>query len=49
MVDAADLKSALREEVWVRVPPSAGIKNMVVPLMTPNFQFSQVVFKGVQA
>ena len=23
MVDAADLKSALRKEVWVRVPPSA--------------------------
>ena len=23
MADAADLKSALRKEVWVRVPPSA--------------------------
>ena len=25
MVDAADLKSAFRKEVWVRVPPSAPI------------------------
>ena len=27
MVDAADLKSVLRKEVWVRVPPSADFKS----------------------
>ena len=28
MVDAADLKSASRKGVWVRVPPSADVKSL---------------------
>ena len=40
MVDAADLKSASREGVWVRVPPSAvewgcGGRRSVIRLRTP--------------
>jgi hypothetical protein len=33
MADAADLKSALRKEVWVRVPPSAYTKPSAVCLI----------------
>jgi hypothetical protein len=32
MADAADLKSALRKEVWVRVPPSAHLHCLIFHL-----------------
>jgi hypothetical protein len=37
MVDAADLKSASRKGVWVRVPPSA-----VAKVVSTGKQFPQV-------
>ncbi len=46
MVDAADLKSALRKEVWVRFPPSAHTKcpssgNKILPGLLTEFLSSR--------